>query len=221
MFMYREKRTTPADSGWRIFSGLETAEYLADHANMGIYIPATILKIDASIQNLLQKGVGSVFERKDVASAWYRVDDYELEDDFMVVHLLTEGWNITINNLFERNKEEHGDLLYTTGDKSVRIAVWKSNQSKEEIYQEQALTIENRDESVSKTIEKYEISDAEILRLGYKIQEHDENKEYDVIYGCSIVDKGMVLLALYFDRLEDERWAIETWKNVKRTTNRL
>ena len=28
MFMYREKRTRNEDSGWRIFSGFETDEYL-------------------------------------------------------------------------------------------------------------------------------------------------------------------------------------------------
>lgn len=218
MFMYREKRTRNEDSGWRIFSGFETDEYLENHENIGIYNPSTILKMDSSIQNLLLKGVGSVYERKDEKSEWYKVDDYELEDDFIVEHLITEEWTIEINNLFERRKEENGDLLYTTGDKSVRVAIWNFDQTKNEIYQDQVESIENRDESESVTLSKYEFSDLDISRIGYKIRENDESKSYDVIYGFSIVDKEIIQLAFYFDNQEDESWAIETWKNIKKKT---
>ena len=216
MFMYREKRTGREDSGWRIFSGAETDEYLENPENTGIYNPSTILKLDPSIQNLLLKGVGSVFERKGEKSEWYKVNDYKLDDDFMVEHFLSEEWTIRINNLFERIKEENGDLLYTTGDKSVRIAVWNFKQSKNEIYQDHVESIENRDESDSKTLTKYEFSDSKISRIGYKIREVDEMKTYEVIYGFSIVDKGVIQIALYFDNQEDESWAIETWKNLKK-----
>lgn len=218
MFMYRGKRTRNEDSGWRIFTGYETEEYTDNPSNFAIYNPSTILKIDPSIQNLLLKGVGSVFERENEQSEWYKVNDYELEDDFMVEHFLTEDWTITINNLFERRKEENGDLRYTTGDKSVRIAVWNFDQSRNEIYQEHLESIENRDESESATISKYEFSDSDISRIGYKIRESDERKEYEVIYGFSIVDKEFIQLALYFDSKEDESWAIETWKNIKKKT---
>jgi len=43
-FMYREKRTRPEDSGWRIFTGFETEAYNDDPDNIGIYHPSTILK---------------------------------------------------------------------------------------------------------------------------------------------------------------------------------
>ena len=218
MFMFREKRTREEDSGWRIFSGYETDEYTDNPSNFGIYNPSTILQIDSSVQYLLLKGVGSVFERKDEKSKWYKVDDYELEDDFMVEHLLTEEWTISINNLFERRKEENGDLFYTTGDKSVRIAIWNFDQTKKEIYQDHLESIENRDESESVTISKYEFSDSDISRIGYKIRENDERRKYEVIYGFSIVDKQNIQIALYFDNQEDESWAIETWKNIKKKT---
>lgn len=218
MFMYREKRTINEDSGWRIFAGFETDEYLENHENFAIYNPSTILKIDSSIQNLLLKGVGSVYERKDEKSEWYKVEDYELEDDFIVEHDLTEEWTIRINNLFERRKEESGDLLYTTGDKSVRIAIWNCEQTKNEIYQDHVESIENRDESESPTLSKYEFSNAGISRIGYRIQENDESKIYNVIYGFTIVDKQIIQIAIYFNNQEDEPWAIETWKNIKKKT---
>lgn len=215
MFMYREKRASKEDSGWRIFSGLETEEYLENHLNIGIYNPSTILKIDSSIQHLLLKGVGSVFERKDKISKWSKVYDYKLEDDFIAKHDLTESWTMTINNLFEKTKEESGDLLFTTGDKSVRIAIWNFNQKKEEIYQDHLNQIKNRDESETKTLKNYEFSDSEISRLGYLIRESDGRKEYDVIYGFSIIDGQIIQLAFYFDDEENESWAIETWKKIK------
>jgi len=56
MFMYRDKRSRPEDSGWRIFSGYESDEYTNDPKNVGIYNPSTILAIDSSIAELLLKG---------------------------------------------------------------------------------------------------------------------------------------------------------------------
>lgn len=105
----------------------------------------------------------------------------------MVKHFFTKEWTITINNLFERRKNQNGDLLYITGDKSIRIAIWSSEQSKNEIYKDHLESIDNREESTSITISKYDFSDLDITRIGYKIRENDGRKEYDVIYGFSIV----------------------------------
>ena len=110
-FLYREKRTRPEDSGWRIFTGFESEEYTNDSNNVGIYNPLTLLKIEPSLKNILLKGIGSVYERQDDNSEWYKVTDYDLDDDFMTSHKLTENWTIEINNLFERTIEENGDLL--------------------------------------------------------------------------------------------------------------
>ena len=214
-FMYREKRSRPEDSGWRIFTGFESEEYTQNPDNAGIYSPSTILKIDPSIKELLLKGVGSVFEKSQDNSEWNKVTDFDLEDDYMVTHRLTEEWIIEINNLFERTIEEDGSLLYTTGDKSVRISIWNSDNKREELYEEYKRIAENREQTYSKTLERYELSDNKVSRIGYLIKENDEYKEYSVIYGFSIIDNQVIQLALYFDEKEDSKWAIETWKNIK------
>lgn len=216
MFMYREKRVRPDDSGWRIFSGFESEEYANNPDNIGIYSPSTILKIDASIADLLLKGVGSVFERKSHKSKWNSVDDFELEDDYMRTIPLTDKWEITINNLFERHNEENGDLYFTTGDKSLRLAIWNSEKNKSELLKEHEAIINNRDNSDSRTQEKFDFSDANGIRIGYAIKESDDNKTYDVIYGFTIVDYQVIQITLYFDNAKDKDWAIETWKNVKK-----
>lgn len=216
LFMYREKRTRPEDSGWRIFSGYESPEYSDNPENIGIYNPSTILKIDASIQDLLLKGIGSVYEREDKNADWYEVTDFELEDDCMVSHKLTEDWILHINNLFERQREESGDILYTTGDKSLRIAIWNKNgKTREQIFEEQKSQIESRDQSISKTLHIFNFSDNDIKRIGYEIEEQDEYKKYNVIYAFSFIDEEILQMAFYFDNEKDKKWAIETWKNIK------
>jgi len=215
-FMYREKRTRPEDSGWRIFTGQETDDYLNDPGNSGIYNPSTILTIDPSLETILLKGVGSVYERADDKSEWYKVTDYKLEDDFMVTHRLTEKWTIRINNLFERKIEEGGDLLYTTGDKSVRLTIWNdADKSKEQLYQEHNNLINNRDQTRASTVDIFDFSDATVFRTGYLIKETGGSKSYDVIYGFSMIDNQVIQMALYFDAPGDRGWAIETWKDIR------
>jgi len=215
-FMYREKRNRPEDSGWRIFTGLESEDYTGDPNNVGIYNPSTILKIDPSIADILLMGVGSVYERASEKTEWYKVTDFELEDDYIVKHKLSDNWIIEINNLFERIIEDNGDLLYTTDDKSVRLAIWdEKDKSKHDIYKEHKATIENRDQSIATTLNKFEFTDDEVLRTGFLIKEADGKKEYHVLYSFSIVDNQVIQSAFYFDDLKDLEWAIDTWKAIQ------
>lgn len=212
-FMYREKRTRPEDSGWRIFTGFESEEYASDPDNTGIYNPSTILKFDPSIADILLKGVGAVYE-KDDNNNWYKVTDFELEDDYMVSHKLLGDWVMQINNLFERQKKENGDLLYTTGDKSVRLSVWNEDKSKQQLTDEYISVARTRDQSVAKTLNTFDFSDNSVARIGYQIKETDGAKTYNVIYGFSIIEGEVLMAAFYFDDDEDMNWAIETWKNI-------
>lgn len=215
LFMYREKRSNPADSGWRIFSGFETEEYSDNPDNPGIYSPTTILKIDPSIASLLLKGTGAVFERRAGTETWYPVTDFELEDDFIIQVRLTETWEMAINNLFERRKEEGGDLFFTTGDKSLRLSVWDSDKNKTELIQEYQQRIDSRDQSMSKTLEVFDLSDTDVARIGYAIKESDERREYDVIYGFVIIDQQVIHAVFYYDDQSDKTWALDTWKSIK------
>ncbi len=213
-FIYREKRTLLEDSGWRIFTGLETEEYIDNPDNIGIYNPSTILNIDPSIENLLLNGIGSVYEKNE-NGVWDKVTDFEMEDDYMTTHRLTEKWVIEINNLFERSIEEDGTLYYTTGDKSIRLIVWNSDKNKEALNAEYIQKIELRDQSKSKTLDKFDLSDNEISRVGFLIEENDEAKSYYVIYGYSIIDNQIIQIAIYFDEKSNYDWAINIWKNIK------
>lgn len=215
-FMYREKPTRNEDSGWRIFSGFEDQDYTDNPNNTGIYNPTTILKIDPSIADLLLNPVGSVFERENENSNWYEVDDYEFEDDYPVTQKLTDNWSIEISNLFTRRKEEDGDLVFVMKGKTVRLAIWNStNQTRQQLYDEHKHNQEIRDQTEAPTIEIFELSDRNIARIGYMIEESDNQKSYKVIYGFSMVDGEVVQAAFYFDKEVDKEWALKTWRTIK------
>jgi len=215
LFMYREKRMDKMDSGWRIFSGYEDDSYTEDSNNIGIYAPKTLIEIEPSLRELLLKGAGSVYERKSENSPWYKVHDFKLEDDFMTNVQLTEIWSFDINNLFERVVEkEEGSLMYTTDDKTVRFIAWTSNHDKDTLYKKYLDIINNRDESRSKTLKKYNISNDRIYKLGHLITENNAHKEYYELHTFTIIDKAILYSTFYFDDSEDSKWAISTWESI-------
>jgi hypothetical protein len=215
-FLYREKRINPEDSGWRVFTGFESEEYLDDPGNFAFYNPGTVLARDPLLWDVLLAGVGSVYEKSEDGTRWNKVSDYDLEDDYMVTHTLSDDWIIHINNLFERILEESGDLLYTTGDKSVRIAIWEDDKNKEALYAEYREVISSRDQTNARTLKTFDFSDDKIARVGYLIREDDDGKEYNVLYGFTFVDGETIQVALYFDSDDDLEWAIDTWKGIQR-----
>lgn len=110
------------------------------------------------------------------------------------------------------------EIYFIQQEINRRVAIWNFDQLKNEIYQDHVDSIQNRNQTESIALSKYEFSDSDISRVGYKIRESDESKSYDVIYGFSMVDKQLIQIALYFDNQEDESWAIETWKGIKKKT---
>jgi len=214
-FVYREKRTQPEDSGWRVFTGLEPEGYTDDADNFAFYHPNTLLDADPTLKDILFQGVGSVYEKDEDDNSWHKVTDFELEDDHMVTHRLTEDWIININNLFERVIEDSGDLLYTTGDKSVRLTIWDDDRTKEELLTYYTDFIQNRDQSDAPTLETFDFSTDTIARLGYLIREDDGTKAYNVIYGFTLNNQETLQVVLYFDDDHDREWALETWKGIR------
>jgi hypothetical protein len=214
-FMYREKPTRDDDSGWRIFSGNEDQEYADNPDNTGIYNPTTILKIDPSIADLLLTPVGSVFERENENSDWYEVDDFEFEDDYPIKQKLTNNWSMEISNLFLR-KEDDGDLVFSMKGKTVRLAIWNSKaQTRQQLYDEHKHSQDTRNHEEAPTLETFDLSDSNASRIGYMIEESDNQNTYKVIYGFSMVDGEVVQVALYFDKDADKKWALETWRTIK------
>lgn len=215
MFMYREKPSNEMDSGWRIFSGYEDQEYTDNPDNTGIYAPQTILEIDPSIADLLLNPVGSVFEREDEDSEWYEVDDFEMDGDYPIRTKLTEHWSMEINNLFTQHVEPEGDLVFVMKSKTVRLVIWNyENQSRPEIYEIQKTSLTEREDDDTPLLETFEYSDNNAGRIGYIIEESDDDKTYKVLYGFAVVDGQVLQGAFYFDHDRDKEWALNTWRSI-------
>lgn len=216
LFMYREKPVREEDSGWRLFSGFEDQDYTDDPDNTGIYNPTTILNIDPSIADLLLNPVGSVFERKGEKGAWMEVDDFEFPDDYPARQQITASWSIEVSNLFLDRKEPDGDFVFTMKGKTIRLAAWNyEGKSRQELYEYHKHLCDQRDQLEAPTLETFDLSDDNADRVGYMIEESDEEKTYKVIYAFTLAEEAVVQAAFYFDKDSDKEWALETWKTIR------
>jgi len=79
-FLYREKPDNEEDSGWRMFTGLESEEYNNDPNNIRIVNIGFMLDKDPSLLVPLKEGTGSVFERENKKKPWEKVTDWYPEE---------------------------------------------------------------------------------------------------------------------------------------------
>lgn len=218
-FILKDKPRNEQDSGWVIFSGFESDEYTEDADNFGVYDVKSLLKAypDTELADVLLRGwIGSVFEYDEEEKMWSEVLDYPLENDYISTHRMTENWILDINNLFIRRVEDDGCLMYTTGDKTVRINVWVDEKSTpQETLQRYKKDITERDQSKSETIQEFDLSDSKIARIGYQIKEEHEGRAYNLICGFSFYEQEVIQSMFYFDHEEDIDWALETWKGIR------
>lgn len=69
-YFYREKPDSYADSGWRFLSGDESAEFMVNPNNIGLYDVNIIANYDPTIIDYLHKPIGSVFIRDPKTGAF-------------------------------------------------------------------------------------------------------------------------------------------------------
>lgn len=214
-FMYRETPMDPQDSGWRLFAGTETQEYVDIAENSGIYAPTTILMIDDSIRDLLLEPVGSAFEREGPDGDWYGAEGFNADGEETIVHDLGDGWSIELAPDFDAEEEEDGAIVFAGPNRTVRIAFYEMpDKSEEAIYKEHYKFVFDRDESEIPTISNFEFELEDQKLLGFLVEEQDEDRIYQVLYGFTLVGKEIAQFAAYFDDEEDREWAIETWMEL-------
>jgi hypothetical protein len=66
------------DSGWTIYTGSETDEYLNDEDNYQIVSIGVVLNIDDSILEFYDEQPLCAFERDD-SDRFHKIDDYDFE----------------------------------------------------------------------------------------------------------------------------------------------
>ncbi|MCE9575707.1 MAG: DUF2185 domain-containing protein [Deltaproteobacteria bacterium] len=80
-FMYRAAPHRDADSGWRMFSGLESDAYSEDAKNIAIVPLTRFSEIDKRVDALLDEPVGAVFERAQADADFVRITDWAPQDE--------------------------------------------------------------------------------------------------------------------------------------------
>ena len=79
-FMYKTVPADLRDTGWRMYTGYEDPDYLADKQNMTPYPVETLIKMDGSLEAMLKSKPGSVWERVP-GEAWTEVHDFEIPEE--------------------------------------------------------------------------------------------------------------------------------------------
>jgi len=80
-WMYREPAARDEDSGWRLFTGHETHEYLDDPSNARICNVSWLLDFDPSLQPAIRAQPGKAFERASLSAPWVEVVDWKAPED--------------------------------------------------------------------------------------------------------------------------------------------
>ena len=74
-YMYREEPFTDMDSGWRIFSGTESQEYVDDASNTEIYDLNTIANYDRAVIPYLEFPIGTALERAPNSDRFAKIEE--------------------------------------------------------------------------------------------------------------------------------------------------
>lgn len=80
-FLYREKPDREQDSGWRMFTGLESEEYNNAPGNIRLVKVGYLLDKDPTLLQPLKGGQGSVYEREEKDKPWQKVEDWSPPDE--------------------------------------------------------------------------------------------------------------------------------------------
>jgi hypothetical protein len=76
-WIYRQESDRSEDSGWRVFTGHETQEYIDDASNSRICLVGWLIDFDPTLLPAMRADVGSAFERESASDAWVEVTDWE------------------------------------------------------------------------------------------------------------------------------------------------
>ncbi|MBS98536.1 MAG: hypothetical protein CMI01_07650 [Oceanospirillaceae bacterium] len=78
-FMYKTVPEHLNDTGWRMFTGYETEEFLENEQINLVPMPVEkMVELDPSLTELVTYNAGTVWERTPDAEGWERVYDFEI-----------------------------------------------------------------------------------------------------------------------------------------------
>lgn len=100
-FMYKTVPEHLNDTGWRMFTGYETEEFLEDELSNLVPIPVVkMCSLDPSLSELVTFNAGTVWERAPGSDSWERVYDYKIPSPKVDVEITNDidRFNVELND---------------------------------------------------------------------------------------------------------------------------
>jgi hypothetical protein len=85
-FMYKTIPEHSNDTGWRLFTGYETPEFLEEFSNLEPFPLEPMCEADSSLNALLDQNAGTVWERPP-QQPWQQVYDFEIPVEEVAVEV--------------------------------------------------------------------------------------------------------------------------------------
>ncbi|SEF77825.1 immunity protein Imm33 domain-containing protein [Marinobacterium lutimaris] len=100
-FMYKTVPEHLNDTGWRMFTGYETEEFLENEQINLVPMPIErMVELDASLEELVTYNAGTVWERTPDAEGWERVHDFKIPAPRVDVEITNDI------DIFNKNRDE-------------------------------------------------------------------------------------------------------------------
>jgi hypothetical protein len=198
-YMVRQEPEREADSGWIMYGGGETQEYIDDPTNVSIWDINTLANYDPEIIPFLTYPTGTEVERND--EGVLELIDLEAErpavvllqpiDDGFVK--ITENWSFDIKSRLLRRLENSSLVVWKPG-----LTIWMN------AYNSNDLSLEQRIESVMSTrseaaFDAKELKTNELTKMSYRLIEEGEEGDQPSAYIFGFTEKYEVHLTIYYD----------------------
>jgi type II secretory pathway pseudopilin PulG len=138
-----------------------------------------------------------------------------LNPDFPVVegkYQMTEEWSITLPGKFNRRVEDGGLVVWRPGF-TIRVSALNSDQNQSTEDRLARL----REGISSDAFDVGEVTEENVLRLRYGLNEKSEDRRIAACYGFVVGVNGHINLGIYFDDEGDAEQAKQIWLSVKET----
>jgi hypothetical protein len=139
-------------------------------------------------------------------------EDAMLNPEFPVVEgtlQMTKSWSMTLPDKFNRRIEEGDLVLWRPG-----FTIWVSALNNDHDESEADRMAWLRDEMSPDAFDVEDVSDDNVVRLAYRLNEESEDQRVAAFYGFVVGANGHIQLAIYFDDEQDEHLARKIWLSV-------
>ena len=145
-------------------------------------------------------------------------DSMSLSPDYPVVqgrYQMTGEWSVDLPSKFNRRFEE-GSLVFWRPGFTIWTNIYGSDNSLGAEERLQGI----RDDSSPNSFDELTEFDSNIARYSYRLSEDGSDGRLPAFYCFAVADSGYVMMAIYFDRVDDIDDALKIWRSISKIEER-